>query len=269
MQTEEVSTFLQSLKGAQAIIILAYLMIQRAMDIDELVSLTGLHNQTVRAALKQLTTRKLLFLQRAAHGREVWLPAGDTLFPYFSVLQLTKFSYSGPVNNNIQSRILDGETSSSINSDQLTKISYSGKPAEEIQACLKALHQGGIYAEKAEMLSRLEWVTVEYIQAHIEAVKHEKWDRPLGMAIHRMETNQPVPEISLEAQPEEKQNVWGEFLGDGEESESICVWQDVLPETIVVAGIKRNRVSRFCGEKPMEGSRFCVKHQAQYDKESR
>jgi hypothetical protein len=51
----------------------------------------------------------------------------------------------------------------------------------------------GVYARKARQLAKLPWVTPEYVQAHVDLAKSEKWDKPVGMAIYRIESEAPMP----------------------------------------------------------------------------
>ena len=100
MQTE-ISMFLQSLRGAQAMIVLAYLMIQRAMSIDELCGCTGLGDDSVRAAVKGMASKGLLYKQVGEHGRVLWIPQGDTLFSSFVFQNPTMSDSESVVNDDV------------------------------------------------------------------------------------------------------------------------------------------------------------------------
>ena len=52
-----------------------------------------------------------------------------------------------------------------------------------------------MHAQKARELAQLEWVTPEYIRAHIEEARKGHWDNPVGMAIYRIEGQMPMPEM--------------------------------------------------------------------------
>lgn len=80
MQQTDISSFLQSLRGSQALVVLAYLIVRQGMAIAELSATTGLNDDTVRKAVKALAAKGNLLRQRGAHGREIWMPAGQTLF---------------------------------------------------------------------------------------------------------------------------------------------------------------------------------------------
>ena len=172
-------------------IALAFLLIARALTIEDLESVTGLHNDTVRAAVKGLASKGLLYKQVGERGRATWLPAGDTFFG--RLMQNPKTSDSGVYDD----VVVELEERKKISATSLTtrpqnpKTSDSGvKPAQA--ACLAALTEAGIHGRKAKQLAKLDWVTVEYIRGHFEQVQHETWDNPQGMMIYRIEENVPV-----------------------------------------------------------------------------
>ena len=61
-------------------IILAFLVVRATMSIEDLENITGLHNDTVRAAVKGLASKGLLYKQTGEHGRTYWLPTSGTFF---------------------------------------------------------------------------------------------------------------------------------------------------------------------------------------------
>lgn len=66
----------------------------------------------------------------------------------------------------------------------------------EYNQTLEALHQAGIRGKKADELAKLEWVTPEYIQAHVKKALDD--GQRLGLAIYRMECGDETPEEPLE-----------------------------------------------------------------------
>ena len=72
--------FLQSLRGAQATIFLAYLLVRRGMTIRELCDTTGLSDDAIRSGVRGLEVKGLLFKQVGEHGKVSWLLRGETFF---------------------------------------------------------------------------------------------------------------------------------------------------------------------------------------------
>jgi hypothetical protein len=177
--------FLQSLRGAQPLVVLAYLMIRRAMTIDELETFTGLDNDTLRKAVKSLAAKGILARQTGRHGRTVWLPAADLL----------------PLDVGIgkqNPKISDSTSSSSSLFPPVPTIREEQEEEEEAPEsenfglCLQTLDAAGIREPKATQLARLEWVTVAYIEAHIKQALSQGHE--IGTAIHRIEHNWPIRE---------------------------------------------------------------------------
>jgi biotin operon repressor len=192
MQQQQASLFLQSLRGNQAVIALAYLLVRQAMTIEQLEALTGISNDTVRSAVKGLAAKGLLFEQRGAHGRATWFPVGGTFFAQLT--QNPKTSDSGADDDvvNVESeenkKLLSATTTARA---QNPKTSDSGG-GENFRACLVVLADCGIHGKKARTLAALDWVTPEYIRAHWDRVQGEMWDNPAGMMIYRIEGEMPI-----------------------------------------------------------------------------
>jgi len=80
MEDHRASTFLQGLRGAQGMVVLAYFLVLRAMSVEELMEKTGLSDNAIYRAVKGLAAKQELFKQVGRHGRITWVPAADTLF---------------------------------------------------------------------------------------------------------------------------------------------------------------------------------------------
>ncbi len=61
---------------------------------------------------------------------------------------------------------------------------------------LATLHARGIMGKKADKIARLDWVTPDYINAHVDLVIDE--GNRLGLAIRRMEDGDPAPEPEVD-----------------------------------------------------------------------
>ncbi|MCC7188789.1 MAG: MarR family transcriptional regulator [Anaerolineales bacterium] len=204
MQDVDVNIFLQSLQGKQATLVLAFLCIRRAMTLDELETCTGLNNDTVRSAVKGLASKGLLAMQRGEHGRQTWLPSGDTFFGRLFG-QNPKISDSG------------SSSSSKLQvSSNLPQEQEESAESEKIGFCLAACDEFGIREPKRGKISRLSHVTPEFIKAHVMQVQDEHL--PLGTAIHRIEFNW-MPEPRYLEPREDLRGYWNKYIERREESE--------------------------------------------------
>jgi hypothetical protein len=212
---------LQSLRGAQPMIVLTFLIIQRAMTIDELEEVTGLHNDTVRYALKGLKG-KGLEMQRGAHGKQTWLLKSDTLFGLPEMSQSPKFSDSGPTATTIIGRtkltdevIVVARTQSPKFSD--SEMAYQRRKAEEARQAeedrkyRELLERDGIPVTKnlamcklmgigepmASQLSEMKHVTPDFIRDHVKSLIDGE---TLGLAIVRIRSDE-LPRLWLENIP--------------------------------------------------------------------
>ena len=97
---------------------------------------------------------------------------------------------------------------------------------------LLELYSQGIMGKKAEQLSQLEWVTAEYIKAHVAKVKAD--GNGLGLAICRMECHDLIEtRDAVEIDRDRYRKGWGlpptdesdddEFEDDDESEESEVV----------------------------------------------
>lgn len=199
----QVSTFLQSLRGNQALVVLAYLFIQRAMTIEELEQVTGLHNDTVRAALKGLESKGRLYKQTGEHGRQTWLPAGDTFFNLPS-FQNPRISDSGATttttivekkkNSEKVVAVADQSPKTSDSDGQNPKSSDSVSPEFQYHSYeasfeknLNACRKAGIGEPAASRLAALPHVSPAFVAAHIESLYAGD---TIGLAILRIENNE-------------------------------------------------------------------------------
>ena len=187
MQQSDISGFLQSLRGSQALVVLAFLIVRQAMTVADLSATTGLNDDTVRTALKALCKKGNLLRQRGAHGREVWIPAGQTLFALGGQIPKTSDSdgFQNPKTSDSGRNLL---SSSSVTSDSLLleeEEQEEDPESENFGLCLAACDAVGIREPKRSSISRLRRMTPEFIRAHVE------WGRaqgvPLGTVIYRIE----------------------------------------------------------------------------------
>lgn len=204
MQDIEVNVFIQSLRGHQSTIVLAYLLLRRALTIDELAICTGLNDDTVRSAVKGLAGKGLLFVQRGERGKQIWLPSGDTFFGRL-LGQNPKISEPG-----------SSSSSSFEDSSYLPQEQEEQADSENFGICLAACDEFGIREPKRSKISRLKHVTPELIRAHVMQVRDD--NLPLGTAIHRIEFNWMPEAKYLEPQKTVK-GYWNRYFDFGGESE--------------------------------------------------
>lgn len=206
MQSNQATMFLQSLRGNQALVALAYFVIRQAMTIEDIEAATGLHNDTVRSAVKGLAAKGLLHKQVGEHGRQVWIPVADTFFHELS-LQNPKTSDSALVVVNVESEESRNLYSTSLtNRRQNPRTSDSGgkvlsvktivKAEEDIAECMRLLNDAGIFGGKADEIAEDWHITAEMISKHLIWAKSEDWDNPNGMAIYRLINHVVPPELN-------------------------------------------------------------------------
>lgn len=206
MQNTDTAVFLQSLRGNQSLVILAFLLIRTAMTIETLQEITGLNDDTLRSALKGLKGKGLLFMQRGEHGRQTWIPVSGTFFARLFE-QNPKTSDSGSVVVNVESeesKLLYSTTLTVKAQNPKTSDSdaepdyweYLPKPIEDIRQCMALLRSAGIIGRKAKEIAEDHHITADMIKGHLAWVKTEEWSSPTGMVIYRLQNHLEPPELS-------------------------------------------------------------------------
>jgi len=194
MGQTDLNIFLQSLRGVQPMIVLAYLLVRNAMTIDQLITCTGLSDDSIRAAIKSMAAKNLLFKQIGEHGRVTWVPVGGTFFG--NIIQSPLKADSG---NNVIDVVVESEERNKLLSTTTTNKVQSPLKADSgldtDVLLMAALKNAGIKGKKAHSLLTLPWLTLEYIQAHHAQVQTETWDNPAGMMIYRIEGEEPAVEV--------------------------------------------------------------------------
>jgi len=200
----------QSLQGTRAQIMLAFLFAGHAMDVEELMNWTGRDRKTHYGHLGALCSVGLLAKQTAAHGRDVYLP-GSEMLPALrswaaqledgglalesgvSAFQMSEKRTPGKGIVVVGNSELDLPTITTTTTT-ITQVSEKRTPAERnaLNAVLNEFH---IVGKKRAQLIECEWVTAEYVRAHVDHAQSENhWDQPVGMAITRMLECASVPQ---------------------------------------------------------------------------
>ncbi len=79
METSEAKMLVRSLNNSTARILMAFVFARTALDVKQLRDWTGMKRETIYNALEELKSIHKVQDQAVAHGRRVWLPAGDLL----------------------------------------------------------------------------------------------------------------------------------------------------------------------------------------------
>jgi hypothetical protein len=283
MDKKQAARILRPLRGTHVFVMMAYLMIQKPLTVAELCECTGLSDDVLRPALKYLEGEGYLCKQRGEHGRESWLPASDSFLG--QLFQSPRLSDSG--SDVVVVVAMEGEnnlySATTTNKLQSPRLSDSG--SSEINLLnLAALKAAGIVGKKARELAALPWVTVAYIEAHAEQVKHEFWDNPQGMIIHRISEEMPVNEIDLRRKETVSiKPTMRDWLGQRRESDDLvhdddcncldcrysfperfCIYRHTLPPTFRDRDIKGGP----CGALVVPGHKYCKNHMS-YESEEK
>lgn len=220
MVNTQVAQFLQGLRGAQGVVVLLYLAVRRGLYLDDIEQACGISNEAATSAVKSLRGKGMLVRSVGEHGKAFYSPVSETfdqLLPVASlflpeqnpVLPDSELVAGGASIGLIESSTIAPPTTTKAAQNPVKPDSGRGKPdkviwsvtstlsEEEVAENQAALKECNIYGRKLEVISRLEWVTPEYIRAQVGRALSEadKWDRPLGMACYYMEQNYPVQEL--------------------------------------------------------------------------
>lgn len=186
----------QSLKGSKAQIMMAFLFAGHAMDVSELIGWTGLKRQTIQESIRPLEALGLLGSQKLEHGREVFVLGGEMLPLLSSVFQLGDgASLLEPGQMSVLGTSRPTTTTNRRMVDDKSRVVVvppaDVRKTDIWKANHKACRECGIGEPKASTISELEHVTPEFIRSHIENAGAGH----IGLAILRIEGNEPVPEI--------------------------------------------------------------------------
>ena len=250
--------FLQSLRGVQATIFLAFVLMRRAMTVQEMCDVTGLSDDAIRPAVRGLAAKELLFKQVGLHGKVTWLPKGDTFFGIRIAKDESQMSQN-PLKPDSTPRGSKDSCSSSrgevlaLPLNLRTTTTTIHAESAKTGFCMVACDEAGIREPKRSEISNMAHVTPELIRAHVAQVKDEGGQ--IGTAIYRIINDWPLPAHSSgyvtfilpEPEPVDDEVSREQFyrMHHPEEYCSHHAWHDV------------------CHEKIVPGTKFCAKHQAE------
>lgn len=201
---EQATMFLQSLRGVQPTIMLAFLLLRRAMTVEDIQVFTSLSDDAIRPAMNAMAAKGWFVKQTGERGKAIWVPNGDTffgrLFTQYNRIQNPLPADSGTsvvVDDESKSFFPTITTITTTNKTQNPLPADSGnfRSSEEWTALCGVLKEYMIIGKKREQLIACEWVTADYVRAHVEFAQNERiWDQPIGMAITRMLEQLDAPE---------------------------------------------------------------------------
>lgn len=189
MQRTEISNLCQSLRGSQAVVVLAFLLLRTALSVEDLVEVTGIDPDTVRKSVKGLAAKGNLVKQVGPHGRTLWLPVGQTLFALAD-------QGAGPVDveprqspKTSDSGALRSSSSPSLPASLpiVNQEEEESAESENFGLCLQACDDCGIREPKKTRLAGLRHVTPEIIRGHVAQGRAQ--GVPLGTVIYRIEND--------------------------------------------------------------------------------
>lgn len=199
----------QSLKASKAQVLIAFLFARAALDILELKEWTGLKRETIYDACASLEAMGLLGKQTLAHGRTLWVPAGDML-PLFQMSEKRTPELSPTTATD--SSVLIQEIKSVV----VVEGQMSGKrtPGEDViyesldasfDKNMAACRRVGIGEPKRTHISLMPHVTPRLILDHVRSLTEGE---TIGLAICRIEADEVprawVDEISQRQQDDEQ-----------------------------------------------------------------
>jgi hypothetical protein len=179
---------LAALSGTATKCLLAFWWERRQLTVSELEPRVGHDKNTVRKALAQLALYGLA--GQVISSQETWCLTNKGY-----QLPLPLDALSGEKNSPLTTTTTLDPSGLNLSSSSSTPggENFTTDESEAYEAALEALFAHNIRGRKAEKLAALEWVTPEYVHAHVAQVKREH--QKLGLAIVRMEAGEePAPD---------------------------------------------------------------------------
>jgi hypothetical protein len=175
----------RSLRGSPLTCLIAIVLLEQSGQIPVTAQLlkdvTGYKDHTITDSLRMLTLPTCQIVVRVAGG---WRLASGFQLPLEIQSQNREYRGFEPVN-----------AVNAVMVESKTLLEDSINNRTENRDIRGFLHSVGIQEPKAGRLAKLEWVTREYVSAHVAAIELESWEHPQGMLIHRLENKYPAPEV--------------------------------------------------------------------------
>lgn len=246
MEFENPLTFVRSLKGAPASILLAFVFSRRAMTALELQEWTGYKGDNITVAVRLLINLGWLI---ARSPRGPWCLAEGRQFPLISdesdligfVSSVVAAAESNEKVSTITATTTTTDRSTPIKSDSQSEEDEKTFAFKENIATFRELK---IVGRRPQKVAALEWVTPDYIRAHVAAARDKPGiDNPEGFALTRMEDQAPMPEKELTSRHAETTKYTGGAFAELLEHNE---YDDDHPEDCRCLDCKRAHPERFC-----------------------
>lgn len=180
-------SLIRELRGSPITVLVAMILLEQSGQIPITAQLlkdcTGYGDHTLTDSLRALTSPARQIVVRVSGG---WRLASGFQLPL--EIQSQNREKRGFEAVNVNNVVMVGTEQEKANNN------INSTENREIRGFLNSI---GIYEPKAGQLAALEWMTMEYVQTHAQAIKFEKWESPTGMLIHRLQNNHPTPQVNL------------------------------------------------------------------------
>jgi predicted transcriptional regulator len=201
---------LRALKGAPLSILIAMLIAKQPVGENWLCSITGYSQNTVRRGCKFLEETQMIRRNERYNGYV--LAKGSIQLP-LGMEEISKSALRGERHSpkgcsSSKSGLRPKMTLPSVTTT--TAFNRNEKEINEENAVevvervskndtrLVLLYSAGVMEPTASRLLENDWVTQEYLEAHIEKANRE--NTPVGLLIHRIRSHDPKPEFADEWQ---------------------------------------------------------------------
>ncbi|MGC9424031.1 hypothetical protein [Vibrio sp.] len=189
---------IRALKGAPLSILVAMLIARQPVGENWLVTITGYSQNTVRNGCKFLTEIQMIQRNGRYHGYVLTQDAK----------QLTLGQQELGEGQNLT--LPESTTTITLNkkedNDSEEKAAEEEARASKNDSRLVLLYSAGIMEPTASRLLEKNWVTKEYLEAHIDKANKERTS--VGLLIHRIRSHDPIPKVRNDQDPDSYRRSW-------------------------------------------------------------
>jgi len=195
---------IRALKGAPLSILVAMLIARQPVGEDWLVTITGYSQNTVRSGCKFLTEIQMIQRNGRYHGYVLTNGAKQLTLGQLEECKLNELGEG-------QNLTLPESTTTVTLNKKEDKDSEEKAAEEEARASkndsrLVLLYSAGIMEPTASRLLEKNWVTKEYLEAHIDKANKERTS--VGLLIHRIRSHDPIPKVRNDQDPDSYRRSW-------------------------------------------------------------
>lgn len=189
---------IRSLRGVPITIIVVMNMLGGRASEKDIETLTGYTGKTLRKGLNVLKASSLV---TRTHRYAGWVLTNGVRELALSVDNFVDNSDNNPKR---PVKIPAPPTTTAINTSK-----DLNNNAEAVEENISLLKSAGVGEPMRSRIAKLEHVTPELIKAHAAKVKREK--KSVGMLIHRLRENDPMPETKRDPEAERRKYVDGKY----------------------------------------------------------